>query len=95
MGRIKDYIIEQEQHRAEYDAEQTGIDISRTELPNWLPRTDDSPVVWVATRLVAVVGEGNASVISEVVGVSRDRVALLRLAGGDHTVSIEAVEMTR
>ena len=69
------------------------IDIGRTEIPKWAGFEDASPVVWVATQLVSVVGAGNATVISRVVGVSRDRKAMEALAEKDHTVMIELVEM--
>jgi hypothetical protein len=69
------------------------IDISRTEIPKWAGFNDVAPVVWVATQLVSVVGAGNATVISRVVGVSRDRKALEKLAAKDHTVYIELAEM--
>jgi hypothetical protein len=54
---------------------------------------DTSPVVYVATRQLAVVGPHSTTVITKIVGVSRDRAVLEAMAVKDHTVSIELVEM--
>jgi hypothetical protein len=65
------------------DDTSTPIDISRTELPKWVGSDGEPPVLWVAVKLVVVVGLGNASIIPEVLGVSESKEVLKRAMGSE------------